>query len=96
MTPQITADMTSGCNIHYLGNTTPRYIHSNTKQSKAESGNATGNKCAHHPREGRNKQRVHAKNTDGVCCDTQAHKFEHYANPMVHPITGETISSLKK
>ncbi len=23
-------------------------------------------------------------------------KFEHYANPMVHPITGETISSYKK
>jgi hypothetical protein len=22
-------------------------------------------------------------------------KFEHYANPMVHPITGETISSYK-
>ena len=21
------------------------------------------------------------------------HKFEHYANPMVHPVTGETISS---
>ncbi len=24
------------------------------------------------------------------------HKFEHYANPMVHPVTGETISSYKK
>ncbi len=23
-------------------------------------------------------------------------KFEHYANPMVHPVTGETISSYKK
>ena len=23
-------------------------------------------------------------------------RFEHYANPMVHPITGETISSYKK
>ncbi len=22
--------------------------------------------------------------------------FEHYANPMVHPVTGETISSYKK
>jgi hypothetical protein len=25
-----------------------------------------------------------------------AHHFEHYANPMVHPVTGETISSYKK
>ena len=25
-----------------------------------------------------------------------ATNFEHYANPMVHPVTGETISSLKK
>ncbi len=24
------------------------------------------------------------------------HKFEHYTNPMVHPVTGETISSYKK
>ncbi len=24
------------------------------------------------------------------------HKCEHYANPMVHPVTGETISSYKK
>ena len=24
------------------------------------------------------------------------HKFEHYANPMVHPVTGEKISSYKK
>ena len=24
------------------------------------------------------------------------YKFEHYANPMVHPVTGETISSYKK
>jgi hypothetical protein len=23
-------------------------------------------------------------------------KFEHYANPMVHPVMGETISSYKK
>ncbi len=23
-------------------------------------------------------------------------RFEHYANPMVHPVTGETISSYKK
>ena len=23
------------------------------------------------------------------------HKFEHYANPMVHPVTGETILSYK-
>jgi hypothetical protein len=27
---------------------------------------------------------------------TFAHHFEHYANPMVHPVTGETISSYKK
>ncbi len=25
-----------------------------------------------------------------------AHHFEHYTNPMVHPVTGETISSYKK
>jgi hypothetical protein len=25
-----------------------------------------------------------------------AHHFEHYVNPMVHPVTGETISSYKK
>jgi hypothetical protein len=25
-----------------------------------------------------------------------AHHFEHYANPSVHPLTGETISSYKK
>ena len=24
------------------------------------------------------------------------HHFEHYANPMVHPVTGETISSYKR
>jgi hypothetical protein len=24
------------------------------------------------------------------------HNFEHYANPMVHPVTGETILSYKK
>jgi hypothetical protein len=24
------------------------------------------------------------------------HHFEHYTNPMVHPVTGETISSYKK
>jgi hypothetical protein len=22
--------------------------------------------------------------------------FEHYANPIIHPVTGETISSYKK
>ncbi len=25
-----------------------------------------------------------------------AHHFKHYTNPMVHPMTGETISSYKK
>ncbi len=25
-----------------------------------------------------------------------AHKFEHYTNPMVHPVTGEMILSYKK
>ena len=28
--------------------------------------------------------------------DPVVHRFEHYANPMVHPVTGETISSYKK
>jgi hypothetical protein len=33
-------------------------------------------------------------------CNTQSyhflHHFEHYANPMVHPVTGEILSSYKK
>ncbi len=31
-----------------------------------------------------------------VVTDKPAHLYEHFANPMVHPVTGETISSYKK
>jgi hypothetical protein len=40
--------------------------------------------------------RTSTKLTDAVRCDAWAQKFEHFANPMVHPVTGETISSYKK
>ena len=42
-------------------------------------------------------ERIFTQNARMECTTThRPTKFEHYANPMVHPTTGETISSYKR
>jgi hypothetical protein len=56
----------------------------------------TGYECSNHQGESNLQCYVHTLHPHATHAIPFAYHFEHYTNPMVHPVTGETISSYKK
>jgi hypothetical protein len=82
--------------VDSIHDTITHNIHTNPKWRKAESGDSTGYQCTHHTEKVSTDRAFTPTALMEFAVTHGPTKFEHYANPMVHPVTGETISSYKK
>jgi hypothetical protein len=84
------------CTINSIHDTITHKIHTNPKWRKAKSGNSTAiNVLTIQEKVSTNRAFTPTALMEFAVMHGPT-KFEHYANPVVHPVTGETISSYKK
>jgi hypothetical protein len=71
-------------------------IRGHPKRGSAEARDTTSDQCTHNAGRGVFGHNVHPQAMMNEHAQVLPTMFEHFASPMVHPITGKTISSYKK